>query len=404
MEEIDVVVIGAGQAGLSSAYFLRRFGLETVVLDAADGPGGAWRHRSPTLTMDNVHGIFDLPGVRREPGADGRRPAAEAVPAYYAAYERELGLGVLRPVTVSAVTPGPHDRLLVTAAPGNVDAPNRPYAQGGTDVPDRPYAQAGTDVPDRPYAQGSTDVPDRPYAMREWAARAVVNATGTWTRPYWPYYPGARDFLGRQLHYAAYRGPEAFAGRRVVVVGGGHSAAHVLSELAGVAAGTLWVTRRPPDLREDDFGEDARREAVARVEARVRAGLPPQSVVGVTGLGHTPVVREALEKGALDRLPMFTRITPYGVAWADGHEEPADTIIWATGFRSALDHLAPLHLRRPGGGIAVDGTRALADPRVQLVGYGPSASTVGANRAGRTAARNVHRLLTSSAPLTTPAA
>ncbi|MDF2706939.1 MAG: SidA/IucD/PvdA family monooxygenase [Nonomuraea muscovyensis] len=380
VEEIDVVVIGAGQAGLSSAYFLRRFGLETVVLDAADGPGGAWRHRSPTLTMDKVHGIFDLPGGRREPGADGRRPAAEAVPAYYAAYERELGLGVLRPVTVSAVTPGPHDRLLVTAAPVNVDAPDRPYAQAGTDVPDRPYAR------------------------REWAARAVVNATGTWTRPYWPYYPGARDFLGRQLHYAAYRGPEAFAGRRVVVVGGGHSAAHVLSELAGVAAGTLWVTRRPPDLREDDFGEDARREAVARVEARVRAGLPPQSVVGVTGLGHTPVVREALEKGALDRLPMFTRITPYGVAWADGHEEPADTIIWATGFRSALDHLAPLHLRRPGGGIAVDGTRALADPRVQLVGYGPSASTVGANRAGRTAARNVHRLLTSSAPLTTPAA
>ncbi|MFG3438426.1 FAD-dependent oxidoreductase [Nonomuraea sp. NPDC047897] len=362
MEDIDVVVIGAGQAGLSSAYFLRRFDLETVVLDAAAGPGGAWRHRSPTLTMDKVHGIFDLPGLSRDPDVDGRRPAAEAVPAYYAAYEREVGLDVLRPVTVAAVTPGPRDRLLVTAAPAG------------------------------------------PHAGRGWAARAVVNATGTWTRPYWPYYPGARDFRGRQLHYALYRGPAEFAGRRVVVVGGGHSAAHVLAELAGVAAGTLWVTRHPPVIREDDFGEDARREAVARVEARVRAGLPPQSVVSVTGLGHTPVVREALAKGALERLPMFARITPYGVAWADGHEEPADTIIWATGFRSALDHLAPLHLRRPGGGIAVDGTRVLADPRVQLVGYGPSASTVGANRAGRAAARNVRRLLTSTAPLTAPAA
>ncbi|MFI7445062.1 FAD-dependent oxidoreductase [Nonomuraea indica] len=356
MEETDVVVIGAGQAGLSSAYFLRRLGLEPVVLDAADGPGGAWRHRSPTLTMDKLHGIFDLPGVRRDPEADGRRPAAEVVPASYAAYERRMGLGVLRPVTVSTVAPGPRDRLLVTAGPAG------------------------------------------PHAGRVWAARAVVNATGTWTRPYWPYYPGARDFRGRQLHYAAYRGPEEFAGRRVVVVGGGHSAAHVLSELAGVAAATLWVTRRRPVIREDDFGEEARREAVARVEARVRAGLPPQSVVSVTGLGHTPVVREARAKGALERLPMFARITPYGVAWADGHEEPADTIVWATGFRSALDHLAPLHLRRPGGGIAVDGTRVPAEPRVQLVGYGPSASTVGANRAGRTAARNVHRLLTGAAP------
>ncbi|MFC6901124.1 FAD-dependent oxidoreductase [Nonomuraea dietziae] len=47
VKRTDVVVIGAGQAGLSSAYFLARYGLDPVVLDAADGPGGAWRHRSP---------------------------------------------------------------------------------------------------------------------------------------------------------------------------------------------------------------------------------------------------------------------------------------------------------------------------------------------------------------------
>ncbi|MEV1242976.1 FAD-dependent oxidoreductase [Nonomuraea sp. NPDC049750] len=361
MDEIDVVVIGAGQAGLSSAYFLRRFGFEPLVLDADDGPGGAWRHRSPSLTMDKVHGIFDLPGARRSDppvaaspgagradlsGADGRRPAAVVVPEYFADYERELGFAVLRPVKVTAVAPGEGGRLLVTSGAG------------------------------------------------EWAARAVVNATGTWTRPYWPYYPGARSFRGRQLHYAAYRGPEEFAGRRVVVVGGGTSAAHVLSEIAGLAASTLWVTRRPPVFRPlDDFGEDARRDAVALVEARVRAGLPPQSVVAVTGLGYTPVVRQALAKGALERLPMFGRISADGVSWDDGRYVEADTIIWATGFRSALDHLAPLRLREPGGGIRVDGTEVIAEPRLQLVGYGPSASTIGANRAGRTAARNIRRLL-----------
>ncbi|MGW5682042.1 NAD(P)-binding domain-containing protein [Nonomuraea sp. NPDC003754] len=345
VNETDVVVIGAGQAGLSSAYFLDRFGLGPVVLDAAEGPGGAWRHRSPSLTMSKVHGIFDLPGVHREPSADGLAPAALVVPEYYGAYERQVGLTIVRPAQVSAVRRGAGDRLVVPSGAG------------------------------------------------EWAARAVVNATGTWTRPYWPYYPGGAGFLGRQLHYAAYRGPAEFTGRRVVVVGGGASAMHVLSELGGVAAGTLWVTRRPPVWRDDDFGEGARREAVAKVEERVRQGLPPRSVVSVTGLGHTPVVLEAMEKGTLHRLPMFARIEPDGVAWADGRFEPADTIVWATGFRSALDHLAPLRLRTPGGGIQVDGTQAVAEPRLQLVGYGPSASTVGANRAGRTAAVNVRRFL-----------
>ncbi|MFI7127161.1 NAD(P)-binding domain-containing protein [Nonomuraea sp. NPDC050153] len=347
MEETEVVVIGAGQAGLSSAYFLRRFGFEPVVLDAADGAGGAWRHRSPSLTMDKVHGIFDLPGVARVPGVDGRRPAAEVVPAYYAAYEEELGLDVVRPVRVDSVRHGADGRLVVGTGSG------------------------------------------------EWSARAVINATGTWTRPYWPYYPGAPDFAGRRLHYAGYRGPEEFEGRRVIVVGGGASAMHVLSEIAGVAAATAWVTRRPPVFRDDDFGEDARRAAVALVEERVRAGLPPQSVVSVTGLGYSTVVREALAKGALERLPMFDRVTADGVTWPDGRHLEADTIIWATGFRSALDHLAPLRLREPGGGIQVDGTQAVKEPALQLVGYGPSASTIGANRAGRTAARNVRGYLAS---------
>ena len=57
-----VAVIGAGQAGLSAAYHLRRQGLEYVVLDGEDGPGGAWRHRWRSLRMGTVNGIFDLPG------------------------------------------------------------------------------------------------------------------------------------------------------------------------------------------------------------------------------------------------------------------------------------------------------------------------------------------------------
>jgi len=106
----------------------------------------------------------------------------------------------------------------------------------------------------------------------------------------------------------------------------------------------------------------------------------------------------SLAKGALERLPMFDRITPDGAVWADGHTEPLDVIVCATGFRSALDHLAPLKLREPGGGIRLEGTRTLAEPRLHLVGYGPSASTIGANRAGRAAALEIRDLLAGEPP------
>ena len=64
------------------------------------------------------------------------------------------------------------------------------------------------------------------------ATRTIVNATGTWSRPFVPAYPGAETFRGRQLHPHDYPGPEAFRGRRVVVVGGGASAVQLLGEIA----------------------------------------------------------------------------------------------------------------------------------------------------------------------------
>jgi cation diffusion facilitator CzcD-associated flavoprotein CzcO len=228
---------------------------------------------------------------------------------------------------------------------------------------------------------------------RTWTTRTLVNATGTWTQPFVPYYPGAETFRGRQLHTHEYDGPASFAGKQVVVVGGGASAVQLLGEVVPVAAATWWVTRREPVWRGDDFTPEAGREAVALVEERVRRGLPPASVVSVTGLALRPQERAAEALGAYDRHPMFSRITPDGVVTADGEEWAADTILWATGFRPAIAHLAPLHLRSAYGGIQLDGTTAVADRRVQLVGYGPSASTIGANRAGRVAARGVAQWL-----------
>ncbi|WP_130799206.1 FAD-dependent oxidoreductase [Streptomyces otsuchiensis] len=346
--DVEVVVIGAGQAGLSTAHHLSRGGLtpghDLAVLDAAPAPGGAWQHRWPTLTYGRVHGIHALPGMELT-GADPDRPSAEVLGEYFAAYERRFGLRVVRPVRVRRVREAGDGRLLVETDRGS------------------------------------------------WTSRALVNATGTWNRPFWPRVPGQETFTGRQLHTADYRGPEEFTDARVIVVGGGTSAVQHLLEVAGTARETTWVTRRPPLFREEPFDSDLGREAVAMVERRVRDGLPPQSVVSVTGLPMTEAMRRAREDGVLSRLPLFERVTETGVRWADGREVRADMILWATGFRPVTAHLAPLRLREPGGGIRLDGTRAVRDPRIHLVGYGPSASTIGANRAGRAAAREIRRLL-----------
>ncbi|MFB0614958.1 NAD(P)-binding domain-containing protein [Streptomyces sp. AGS-58] len=346
--EVEVVVAGAGQAGLAGAYHLRRSGFEPdrdfVVLDRSPGPGGAWQYRWTSLTYGKVHGMHALPGMELA-DADPSRPSADVIGEYFDRYERAFDLRVRRPVGIRAVREGDGGRLLV-------------------ETPD------GT-----------------------WATRALLNATGTWDRPFWPRYPGQEDFRGRQLHTAQYAGPEEFAGKRVVVVGGGASGTQHLLEIAPYAAATTWVTRRPPVFRDGPFDQEAGRAAVALVEERVRRGLPPRSVVSVTGLLLNDAVRQGLADGVLERQPVFDRITPDGVEWRDGRHVAADVILWATGFRAALDHLAPLRLREPGGGIRVEGTRVVADPRIHLLGYGPSASTIGANRAGRTAVRDIRRLL-----------
>lgn len=350
MERVEVVVIGAGQAGLSAAHHLRRLGVAPfVVLDADTAPGGAWQHRWDSLTMRDVHAVADLPGMPfGDVDPDAR--ANDAVPAYFATYERRFDLPVVRPVRVTAV-------------------------EAVDDRPDgllRVTTTAGT-----------------------WLTASVVNATGTWRTPFVPHQPGAQTFRGRQLHTVDYAGPDELAGKRVVVVGGGASAVQILGELAPVAD-TVWVTRREPVWRTGPFTEDAGRAAVALVEERVAEGLAPQSVVSVTGLALRPQEARAAELGAYDRRPMFARIEPDGVRWADGTFEPADVILWATGFRPTVGHLAPLRLRTDHGGIRLRApydrhtfTTSTADPRIHFVGYGPSASTIGANRAGRAAARAV---------------
>ncbi|HLR95393.1 MAG TPA: ArsO family NAD(P)H-dependent flavin-containing monooxygenase [Jiangellaceae bacterium] len=345
---IDVVVIGGGQAGLAAGYFLRRTGLEFVILDAARRPGGSWQHMWPSLRLFSPAEHSPLPGwpMPRQPGTE--YPGREHVVDYLSQYEQRYALPVHRPADVVGVHNG-SDHLEV-------------------------------------HTDGEV-----------WHARSVISATGTWQSPYMPSYAGQTEFTGCQLHTVSYRAAEEFRGQHVVIVGGGNSAAQILAEVS-IVAETTWCTRRPPRFMPDDVDGRVLFDVATRRRtgtASHRAGAAESD--GVAGLGDivmTPDVLAARDRGVLHAQPMFDHITPHGVAWADGTERRADAIIWCTGFRFALGHLHPLNLRRRGGRIPTEGTRSIQQPRLHLLGYGDwtgfaSATIIGAGRAAKSAVAEI---------------
>ncbi len=344
-----IAVIGAGQAGLSAAYHLKRMGLtigkDFMILDEAPSPGGAWQFRWDSLTLSTVNKIHDLPGMSFEETlstSDTEVQANTAVPHYFELYEKKFELQVYRPVKVDKVY-AHHNRF-------HIDTNNELFS-----------------------------------------ALGIINATGTWENPYIPDYPGAALFQGEQLHTKDFKTADYFIGKHVIVVGGGISAIQLLDQISQITT-TTWVTRRPPLFREGPFDDMAGHHAVAMVEERVRQGLSPLSVVSVTGLPYTSEIQKMEQRGVLKRFPMFKEITEKGIKWDNGIEQKADVILWNTGFKSSLNHLDAVLPKEVQGGIQMTGrlaTMVAKEPRIHLVGYGPSASTIGANRAGSAAAREL---------------
>lgn len=347
--KVDIVVIGAGQAGLSAAYYLQKNGISSgkgfIVLDDEVAAGGAWQHRWDSLTLDNVNGINDLPGFTFQEAMFTNPKtikANKAVPLYYDSFEKKFNLPIIRPIKVLSVTES-KDRFLI-----------------------------------------KTD-------GAQFSARGIINATGTWRKPNIPNYPGSENFKGIQLHTKDYKSANEFIGKHVIIVGAGISAVQLLEEISKVTR-TTWITRSVPDFRSYKFNPEHGREAVALVEERVREGLPPRSVVSVTGLPLTPAIENMMKLGVMNRLPIFSEITESGVLWKDGSSLNADVIFWNTGFKQNIDHLSNLNLISEKGGVVMSGklaTQVKINPKIHLVGYGPSASTIGANRAGRVAVKEL---------------
>ncbi len=336
---VDVVVVGGGQAGLAAGYYLRRAGHRFVILDDRPAAGGAWPRMWPSLRLFSPSQFAALPGWAMPLWRDGFPPASHVVD-YLTAYEQRYDLPIERPVRVRAVRRESRGLL--------VEAENR-----------------------------------------MWRARRVISATGTWQRPFWPIYPGARTFTGRQLHTVDYRTPDEFAGADVVVVGGGNSAAQLVAEISTVAS-TTWVTTRPPRFLPDGVDGRALFEVASQRAAALAAGRPdPGGVAALGDIVMVPEVLAARERGALTAQPMFDRLTRDGIAWGERRQH-ADVVLWATGFRPALAHLRPLRLRGHDGTVPTAGTRALKEPHLHLLGYGDwtgpgSATILGVGRTAKSA-------------------
>ena len=350
--KLDVVVIGGGQSALTVAYFLKRSGLSYVLLDAESAPGGAWRHGWDSLRLFSPSAWSSIAGWPMPVVSEGT-PGRDDVIDYLTQYERRYDFPIVRSTRVTRVEKT-EDGLRVISGD------------------------------------------------RSWDAKAVISATGTWSRPFTPSSPGQELFVGQQLHSAHYIGPNEFEGKTVLVVGGGNSGAQIYAEVSKVAQAT-WVTQEAPKFLPDEVdGRVLFERATARLKAQ-QDGMEPQQPVG--GLGDivmVPSVKEARERGVLNTVRPFTHFTSTGVVWPSGAETKIDAVIWCTGFSPALDHLSNLGIVGKDGKVAVNENRSVDSSSLWLVGYGDwtglaSATLIGVTRTARDVVNQVQSYLTSEA-------
>ena len=346
--EVDVIIIGGGQAGLSTAYFLKRKNIPFIILDDQPQPGGAWQHAWESLRLFSPNSWSSLSGWMM-PATEQTYPTRNEVIDYLTAYEQRYHFPVVRPVRVERVE-----------------------SKGQ-------YLEV--------YA-----------GEQSWKAKAVVSATGTWSQPFIPEYASREHFQGVQLHSADYKNAELFKTKKVMVVGGGNSGAQILAEVSQVAE-TLWITQTPPQFLADDVdGRVLFLRATERLKAQQEGRKIEQPIGGLGDIVMIDSVKDARERGILQSRRPFSAFTEHGVIWEDGSTAHVDVVIWCTGFKAALNHLSSLGIIQPDQTIAVQNGRSVQVPNLWLVGYGEwtgaaSATLVGVSRTARAVAEDIAAFL-----------
>jgi cation diffusion facilitator CzcD-associated flavoprotein CzcO len=312
----DVVVIGAGPAGLAVASSLHRRRIPYTVLERSTSIGSSWQSRYDRLRLHTVRWLSGLPHSSI-PRSYGRWVARDDFVRYLRDYARRFDIRPEFGVDIRRI-----DRV-----------------DGGWQL----QTSAG-----------------------ERTAGAVVVATGYTNVPITPVWPGASTFTGELLHSNEYREPTAYSGQRVLVVGAGNSAAEIAVQLADCKVEVALSVRTPPNIVRRDtlgvpsqlFGIALRRfpEPAINTVLRLlrRISVPDLSGYGLHApandgysqflrTGTVPVLDHGFVKSVRERrISIVTAIDHFDgdrVVLTDGSLWRPDTIICATGFRPGLDDM-----------------------------------------------------------------
>jgi putative flavoprotein involved in K+ transport len=278
----DVVVIGAGQAGLALGHYLAQQRTPFVVLDRASSVGSAWHDRWRSLTLFTPRRYDGLPGVPF-PGEPDGYPSRDEVIAYLERYadEREL------PVELSS------EVRKLTARNGSF----------------------------------LLELDDRTIA-----AEQVVVATGPFQAPY---VPDVASGLGPevvQMHSTVYKDPGDVADGAVLVVGGGNTGFQIAEELSATKAVHLSIGTKQKPLPQRLLGRDLfwwltkSRLLRTTVDSRLGRRLRHRELL----IGSSP---HGLKRQGVELHPRATEAFGRIVRFEDGSVLEVDSVVWATGYR-----------------------------------------------------------------------
>lgn len=287
--DADLIVIGAGQAGLAAAHAAERAGREAIVLDSSDRLGGSWPRYYDSLRLFSPARFSALPW-RAFPGDPERYPSRDEVVEYLSACAADLAADIRLGQKIVSVAREPGGEFRVRGEDGS-----------------------------------------------ELRARGLIAASGSFGSPHRPSLPGLGSFAGQVLHASEYRSRASVRGERVVVVGGGNSAVQIAVELARSARVTLVTRSRLRWAAQRPLGRDLHWWLI-------RTGLDTARVGGWLGIAQ-PVVddgayRAAIAVGRPDHRPLFDRLDGSEVVWDGGEREAVDAVVLATGYRPHLPYLA----------------------------------------------------------------
>jgi len=344
----DVIVVGGGQSALACGYFLRRSGLNFILLDRQDQCGGAWLKAWDSLTLFSPAQFSSLPGWMM-PQSDGEYPTRIEVIEYLCQYEKRYEIPVDRSTDVISVS-----------------------KEGD-------FFQVHTNRGD-------------------FTCKALVAATGTWQKPMVPEVPGKEIYRGEQIHSAHYISPAGVLGKKVLVVGEGNSGAQILAELSKVTE-TVWATKAEPEYLPDDVdGRVLFDVASAKYYAEQKGESLDIAQYNLGNIVMVSSVQEARERGVLHSKGSFREMTTDGIIWSTGEAEAFGVVIWCTGFDYATDYLNNIVKRGSRGKILTKGTKALETEGLWLVGFGgwtgfASATLIGVGRSARSTVKEIEGFL-----------